>query len=553
MSKLEATSNQPVEANNSAGVGDVIGEFASSAWKAGVVRPFVGVAQLAGADVHMTPEKELTGVMRGAQMAGNAAGTLADLVFLSRYVGKGVGALGEATQAKSLIAENSLARSLTTSGATGFTDGFAFNPTQPGEGISNRLAHGVAEGAGFMALDGTARLLGRLPEGAITKPISGAAADVTSRISAYTPAWLNDMGRTAAESVGRDAKRVGELVSTRFPSLTAENMTRNAIAGFVGGDVYYSAEIGLNGKRPDILDGESTALGWAAANALLGGKLGTARSAETAKDGKLDLRSPSHLDDSLSKPGSPVKPEPPPSYKPDFKTLENGDQQWTYRDVPNKGDETVYTKGSTLVDGHKPSFDWQIKTADGKVYDRNTRGPWEINYPDGSSLIKNDVNYLSFTKPVSIEVGGKPLSVNEVTQLHADHSPIAKQWVYEDPAVPGQTVTFNADRTWEAIGADGKYFNYRSPGPWKVTNLDGYVETLAPGKDAAGKDFEIDVNILPGLSTWRNFAGKPEGEPQPEPGKPRKPMAFSLSATDNSPMSLSDLPRRIDMERTASF
>lgn len=122
--------------------------------------------------------------------------------------------------------------------------------------------------------------------------------------------------------------------------------------------------------------------------------------------------------------------------------------------------------------------------------------------------------------------------------MHADQTPIAKQWVYEDPAVPGQTVTFNADRTWEAVGADGKSFSYRSPGPWKVTNLDGFVETLP----AAGKD--IDVEHIAGHSNWRDFARS--SEPQSEGGA-RKPRAFRLAADDTSPMSLSEVARNIEM------
>jgi len=538
MSKLEAVTAQPIEAKSSAGVSDVIGEFASSAWKAGVVRPFVGVAQLAGADVHMTPERELTGVMKGAQVAGYAAGTLADLVLLSRYVGKGVGALGEATQAKSLMAEGNLTRSLTTSGATGFADGFALNPTQPGEGVGNRFAHGLAEGAGFMALDGSARFLGRVPEGAIAKTVDRYTGDAASRLSAYTPTWVSDFGRTAAESIGRDAKRVSEVVTSRFPSLTAENMAGNAAAGYLGGSVYYTTDNLLNGKPLSGQDSANTGLGWAVGNALLGGKLRPAEIKAEAAAPKPDVE--------VKPDAAPVKPElpPKPSYKPEAKTLEDGAQQWTYKDIPNKGDETVYTRPAKAHEGAAPSMDWQIKTADGKVYDRNTKGPWEINYPDGSSLARNEFNYLSFSKPVTMNVGGKDLAVKEVTQMHADQTPIAKQWVYEDPAVPGQTVTFNADRTWEAVSADGKSFSYRSPGPWKVTNLDGFVETLPAG----GKD--IDVEHIAGHSNWRDFARS--SEPQSESG-PRKPRAFRLAADDTSPMSLSEVARNIEMIEKSTF
>lgn len=413
MSKLEAACNQPVDSNSSAGVGEVIGEFASSAWKAGVVRPVVGIGQLAGADVHMDPEKNLTGAMRAANIAGNAAGTLADLVVLSRFVGKGVGALGEAAQIKPLMLEGGLAKSLTTSGATGFADGFALNPTQKGEGIGNRLTQGVSEGAAFMALDGSTRLLSRLPENAITGKISSVASDVVGRVSNYTPAYVNDFGRGLADSFGPRFARAGELVSSKFPSLTAENMTRNAIAGFVGGDMYYSMDTVLNRKPIDPVAGESTALGWAAANAFLGGRVGFARPAEVKVEGKPEPPPAEKFDATPPKPEAP----PPPSYKPEVTKLENGDQQWTYHDVPNKGDQTVYTKGAQLFDGHKPSFSWEIKTADGKVYDRNTKGPWEIKYPDGSSLTKNESNYLSFNKPVTVEVGGKAAFCNRNNAL----------------------------------------------------------------------------------------------------------------------------------------
>jgi hypothetical protein len=516
----------------------VIGEFASSAWKAGVVRPVVGIGQLAGADVHMdTEQRNLTGAMKAANIAGNAAGTLADIIALSRFVGKGVGALGEAAQIKPLMVEGGMARSLTTSGATGFADGFALNPTQPGEGFGNRLAHGVAEGAGFMALDGTARMLSRVPEGAITGKISSLTGEAASRISNYTPTWVNNFGKAAAESVGQDAKKFNEIVASKFPSLTGENMTRNAIAGYVGGDVYYTADTTLNGKRLDIYDEKNTAVGWAAANALLGGRLAAGRPAEV----KVEPPKPEAAPVDKVDPG-PLKSDvpPPPSYKPEIKTLENGDQQWTYKDVPNVGDETVYTKGAKQFESHNPPFDWQIKTAEGKIYDRNTKGPWEINYPDGSSLIKSDLNYLSYSKPITVEIGGKPLAVKEVTQLEADQSALAKQWVYEDPAVPDQTVTFNADRTWEAVGADGKSFSYRSRGPWKVTNLDGYVETLK------GDGSEIDVEYIPGLSNWRDFAKPAEATAQAD--GPRKPQAFSFAVSDMSPMSLSELPRKLDVK-----
>ncbi len=540
MSKLEGSSiSQPSEnASASAGVGDVMGEFASSAWKAGVVRPLYGVAQLAGVDVRLDPERNLTGAMRAANIAGSAVGTLTDIVLLSRVVGKGVGALGEAAEIKPLMAENGLAKSLTTSGTTGFVDGFAFNPTQPGEGMKNRFYHGVAEGAGFMALDGSARLLGRLPEGAITNTVSRYGEKAANKLSEIAPAWASDAGRSAADFLGRNAQKAGDLVTSRFPSLTAENMSRNAIAGFLGGDVYYSTDTTLNGKQPSLLDGESTALGWAAANAFLGGKLGAGRPAESRVEQKPEPPAAEKAIDASTK----VEAPPPPSYKPEFKTLENGDQQWTYKDVPNAGDETTYTKNHLFHDSYNPQLDWQIKTADGKVYDRNTKGPWEVNYPDGSSLLKNESNYLSFSKPITVEIGGKPLAVKEVTQLEADQKAIAKQWVYEDPAVPHQTVTFNADRTWEAVGADGKGFSYRSPGPWKVTNIDGYVETLAAGSK------EIDVEHIAGHSNWRDFVGS--AEHNSETGTSRRPRAFSLSASDTSPMSLSAIPRTLDMSST---
>lgn len=73
MSKTEAAINQPVEtAKASVGVSDVIGEFASSAWRAGVARPIQGVAQLAGVEVKLEPERNLTGAMRVAEVAGSS-------------------------------------------------------------------------------------------------------------------------------------------------------------------------------------------------------------------------------------------------------------------------------------------------------------------------------------------------------------------------------------------------------------------------------------------------------------------------------------------------
>ncbi|HEY9679048.1 MAG TPA: hypothetical protein V6C76_13645 [Drouetiella sp.] len=546
MSKIEASVSKPADdAAASAGVTDVIGEFASSAWRAGVARPIYGVAQLAGADATPEPERNLTGAMRAANIAGSAAGTLADLVVLSKGVGKAVGALGEATGMNALTVEGSLAKNLTTSGTTGFVDGFALNPTQPGEGIKNRFYHGIAEGAGFMALDGSGRLLGRLPEGAITNKISKIGDSIGTRFTEVAPTWASDAGRSATDFLGRNGQKVGDLITSRFPNLNAENVTRNAIAGAVGGDIYYGTDKTLNGKQLDTADGSSTILGWAAANALLGGKLGAAA---RPADGKVETKPepPKPAEQAVD---APVKPEvpPPPSYKPLYDRLENGDQQWTYKNVPDKGDQTIYTRRDmhTASSGEtrfNPELDWQIKTADGKVYDRNTQGPWEIKYPDGASLVKNESNYLSYNKPISVELGGKPLAVTEVTHLHADQKEIAKQWVYDDPAVPGQKVTFNADRTWEAVGADGKSFNYRSEGPWKVTNIDGYAESRAEGSG------EIDVQLLNGLSNWRDFAGSPEAAKQAD--GPRRPQAFTLAVNDTSPMSLSRLPRILDMERT---
>ena len=275
MSKLEASSiGQPYEnAHASAGAADVIGEFASSAWKAGVTRPLSGVAQLAGVDVRVEPEQNLTGAMRAANIAGSAVGTLTDIVLLSRVVGRGVGAFGEAAGIRPLMAENSLAKTLTTAGTTGFVDGFAINPTQPGEGMTNRFSHGIAEGAGFMALGGTARLLGRLPEGAITNTVSSLGERATNTLSEYAPAWASDAGRSAADFLGRNAQKAGDLITSRFPSLTPENMSRNAIAGFIGGDAYYAMDTTLNGKQQSLLDGESTAVGWAVRQRLPGRKV----------------------------------------------------------------------------------------------------------------------------------------------------------------------------------------------------------------------------------------------------------------------------------------
>ncbi|CAN5364162.1 hypothetical protein BH10CYA1_BH10CYA1_33890 [soil metagenome] len=534
MSKTEASISQPVEnASAAAGVSEVIGELASSAWKAGAVRPLQGVAQLAGVDVRTDPERHLTGAMRGAEVAGSAVGTLADIVLLSRVVGKGVGAIGAAAEFKPLM--NGLARSLTTSGTTGFVDGFAFNPTQPGEGMKNRFVHGMAEGAGFMALDGTTRLLTRLPEGAITNGVSKLFSGLSGTKAAS--AGSSNAGRSVAEFLGRNSQKVGDMVTSRFPSLTAENMSRNAIAGFIGGDVYYATDTTFNGKKASLLDGESTALAWAAANALLGGKLGPGRSAEAKVEPKPEPPPP----EQSSQPPTKVEPPPPPTYTPTTKVLEDGSQQWTYKDVPGNGDQVTYTR-QKVGDYLSPKLDWQIKTADGKLYDQYTPGPFEIKYPDRSSLQKSDLNYLSFNKPITVKFGGKDVQVNEVSQLHSDQTEIAKQWVYDDPAVPNQTVTFDANRNWTAVGADGKSFGPHSDGPWRATNIDGYIESKA----AVGS--EINVEIVDGLSNWRDRVESTQQ--QTEPGSARRPRVFMLSTTDPSPMSLSEAPRTMNMSST---
>lgn len=548
MSKTEASINQPVEnAAASAGVTDVIGEFASSAWRAGAVRPIQGVAQLAGVDIKMEPERHLTGAMRAAEVAGSAVGTLADIVLLSKVVGKGVGAIGEAAEYKPLMTDG-MAKSFTVSGTTGFVDGFAFNPTQPGEGIKNRLAHGIAEGAGFMALDGASRYLGALPEKALTNGISRTA----DRIGAVTPAWVTDgaqkafntlptwatdASRSGTDFLMRNAQKGADLLTSRFPHLEAENAMRNAIAGYAGGITYYSFDTTLNGKNPSLLDGESTGFGWAAANAVLGGKLGPGRSAEAKIEPKPEPPTPT---EKVSDAPAKFEPPPPPTYTPETKILEDGSQQWSYKDVPGHGDEVTYTR-QKVGDYLSPKLDWQIKTADGKVYDQTTKGPWEIKYPDGSSLQKNEWNYLSFNKPVSIKFGGKDVQVNEVTQLHSDQKEIAKQWVYEDPAVPNQTVTFDANRNWTAVDANGKSFGPASEGPWKVTNIDGYVESKA-----AGQGSEIDVEVVPGLSNWRDRSRSAEQATESS----RRPRVFMISTTDPSPMGLSEIPRTMDISHS---
>lgn len=546
MSKTEAAINQPVEtAKASVGVSDVIGEFASSAWRAGVARPIQGVAQLAGVEVKLEPERNLTGAMRVAEVAGSSVGTLADILLLSKVVGRGVGAVAEAHQIKPLMTDG-LAKSLTVSGTTGFVDGFAFTPTQPGEGITNRLAHGVAEGAGFMALDGASRYLGGLTEKALTNGISRTATRIGESVPTWAsdggraainalPSWATNSGRSGADFLMRNAQKGGELLTSRFPHLEAENALRNAIAGATGGSAYYVADATLNGKTPSLTDFGGTNLGWAAANVVFGGKLGPGRSAEVKGEAppKPELP-PEKLVE------TPVKfePPPPPTYTPTTKVLENGSQQWSYKDVPGRGDEVTYTR-EKVGDYLSPKLDWQIKTADGKVYDASTKGPWEIKYPDGASLQMNEWNYLSFNKPISIKLGGKDVQVNEVTQLHPDQKPIAKQWMYQDPAVENQIVTFDAKRNWSAVDANGKSFGPASEGPWKVTNIDGYVESKAAGAGA-----EINVEIVPGLSNWRDRVKSTE--PEADAGKPRRPRAFMLSTTDPSPMGLSELPRTMD-------
>ncbi|MBS1955674.1 MAG: hypothetical protein JST89_15935 [Cyanobacteria bacterium SZAS-4] len=546
MSKTEASINQPVEnaSSASAGVSDVIGEFASSAWRAGAVRPLQGVAQLAGVDIKPEPERHLTGAMRVAEVAGSAAGTLADIILLSKVVGKGVGALGEAAEIKPLMTDG-LAKSLTVSGTTGFVDGFAFNPTQPGEGITNRLAHGIAEGAGFMALDGASRYLGGMSEKALTNGISRTANRIGEAVPTWVtdsgravansmPTWATDAGRSSTDFLMRNAQKGGELLTSRFPHLEAENAMRNALAGATGGLTYYTTDATLNGKNPSFADFESTGLGWAAANVVLGGKLGPGRSAEVKVEPK-----PEPPPEKAAEAPAKVEPPPPPTYTPETKILEDGSQQWSYKDVPGHGDEVTYTR-QKVGDYLSPKLDWQIKTADGKVYDQNTKGPWEIKYPDGALLQKNEWNYLSFNKPISIKIGGKDVPVNEVTQLHPDQKEIAKQWVYEDPAVPNQTVTFDANRNWSAVDANGKSFGPGSEGPWKVTNIDGYVESKAAGAGA-----EIDVEVVPGLSNWKERV-KP-AEQDAESGK-RRPRVFMISTTDPSPMGLSEMPRTMSLD-----
>jgi glycine/D-amino acid oxidase-like deaminating enzyme len=155
--------------------GDVIGEFASSAWRSGFQRPWQSVEQLFGKDV--TPvqvDDNVHGWMKAANVAGNAVGQLIDLYTVGRLLGGGGAALGT---------DAMMARTLTINGTAGFINGALLTPVDPGANqFTSRLTRGGVDAGTFMALGaGTTATASKLGEG-----LSGLASNLGGGVLAKT-------------------------------------------------------------------------------------------------------------------------------------------------------------------------------------------------------------------------------------------------------------------------------------------------------------------------------------------------------------------------------
>src|SRR5438128_1350396 len=109
---------------------NVFSEFASSLWRSGVQKPVESLGQVVGVNTsNVATDDHLTGCMKIANMAGNAAGQLLDLAVLNVGIGKAFGA------AKGLGVgfESMTAQSLAVNGTAGLIYGGLLRPVEPGE------------------------------------------------------------------------------------------------------------------------------------------------------------------------------------------------------------------------------------------------------------------------------------------------------------------------------------------------------------------------------------------------------------------------------------
>ncbi len=549
--------------------GDVLGEFVSSAMRSGVERPLKGVAQLAGFEVSAEQDRKLTGAMKYANIAGSGVGVVADLVVLSRFVGKGVGSIAE-NYPKSFLAENATARSLTTAASTGFIDGAALTPVHANEGLGRRLGNGMTEAAAFATLEGTGRLLSTKAANELFAKAGSGFENAISRIPPISPDANVFMRATQ-----RGAENLVNGLS-KIPPGVAEGAIKNSLSGFAGGSAYYSLDTATHGRSASVGEGFSTAFGWAAGNAILGGL--ARRPSELKQPTSTESLRPAKSEAWLDDAAPPLVIEVPPAdwgpvgsrrprafdvhtgreYKgsdipaevktddvkvdqlklpeplknnlqPDIVTAPDGTTRWTYSNLPAKGDRTTY------LQSEQSKLTWQIETAGGKLLTPETPGPWQVRYDDGGKLVKGSSGDFQYTRPTTLELNGKSIEATQTVELAPNHKVLSQKWQYADPANPGQTVTFDSNRSWTATRRDGTTFGPNSEGPWSVTSLDGFKESKLAGST------EIDMERI-ASSSWRH---QRQQERHAEPLSSKAPWAMELVAQDASPMSLSSLPSKV--------
>lgn len=217
--------------------GNVFSEFIRSAWRAGVQRPAEGIGQLAGLKVeHVELEDDCEGAMKVANIAGIAAGQLADMGLLALGAGR---VLKSARLAASF--QGPMAKSLFINGTTGLAYGGILTPVNPGESQLTRFRHAGVEAGTFMTLGAaTHKLGGMLGEGLLART-------------------TENLGEGIAPSVARFAAGVGDRAILHAGSGATAGLANVQLDAMTHGKPVAQGEEYLNG-----------AIGWAIGNVVLG-------------------------------------------------------------------------------------------------------------------------------------------------------------------------------------------------------------------------------------------------------------------------------------------
>lgn len=218
---------------------NVFSEFGSSFWRSGIQKPVQGIGQLVGLNTGpvVQTDDNVSGFMKGANIAGTAAGQLFDMGLLALSGGKVFKMLGLQTKM-----ESQMASTLFINGFTGALYGGVLTPVAEGDSQWSRIGHATTEAGTFMTLGAVSHRMNQaLGKGLLASQVADLEADTF---------------KTAALQFGAG---VGDRAIVHAGSGAAAGLVNTQLDTMMHGHLVASPDQYIN-----------NAVGWALGNVVLG-------------------------------------------------------------------------------------------------------------------------------------------------------------------------------------------------------------------------------------------------------------------------------------------